>query len=51
MTDQEKPNKEAKEVIEGLLEVLSHFEYLPNQYKRCLPAIEKAKKFLNGEEV
>lgn len=39
-------NKEAKEVIEGLLKVLSHFEYLPNQYKYCLPAIEKAQKFL-----
>ncbi len=39
-------NKEAEEVIEGLLAALSHFEYLPNQYKHVLPAIEKAQKFL-----
>jgi hypothetical protein len=60
MTNEEKSNtnrlaliwlKESQEVIEGLLEVLSRFEYLSNQYKQCLPAIEKAKKFLNGEEV
>lgn len=44
--ENKQPNKEAKEVIEGLLKVLSHFEYLPNQYKCCLPAIEKAKTFL-----
>lgn len=47
MTD----NKEVKEVIEGLLKALSRYEYLSNQYKQCLPAIEKAKTFLNGEEV
>lgn len=47
MTD----NKEAKEVIEELLKALSRFGYLTNQYKQCLPSIEKAKKFLNGEEV
>ena len=41
--------KEAEEVIEGLLKVLSHFEYLPNQYKHCLPAIEKAQKFLGKQ--
>jgi len=50
MTD-ERARKEAEEVIEGLLKALSHFEYLPNQYKRgfskyVLPAIEKAQKFL-----
>ena len=45
MTD-ERARKEAEEVIKGLLKALSHFEYLPNQYKHVLPAIEKAQKFL-----
>ncbi len=41
-------NKEAEEVIEGLLAALSDFDSIrDNQYKEhCLPAIEKAQKFL-----
>ena len=47
--DLEYYRKNAEEVIEGVLKVLSHFEYLPNQYKHCLPAIEKAQKFLGKQ--
>jgi len=42
-------NKEAKEVIEGLMKGLSAFSYLPNQYRNhAIPALEKAQEFLDG---
>ena len=40
--------KQAEEIIKGLMKALSNFDYLENQYKaHALPAMQEAQEFLD----
>ncbi|MDB4490109.1 hypothetical protein N9045_01195 [bacterium] len=49
MALEDKHKQEAEGIIEGLLQALDNFSYLPNQYKHVLPAIENAQEFLGRQ--